>query len=282
MRRWRRRLVFAFGCLISFLLTVCSRAQNWSSESFYVRNDPANDAVIIFVHGVTGNSKSTWTNDRTKRFWPDMLTKDPAFDGTNVFVYGYDSPRLGDSLTIGELGENLRLVLSSDGIFKHRRIAFLMHSMGGLIVRSFLTEYAREDYVNHVKLLYFLATPTEGSALSGVFGLVSQNPQFGGMAPANRANKLGEEIRRWLAQKLTIASYCAYETQKTYGVVVVPMPNALALCNRAADPIPGVNHITIAQRQSQESPQYLAFREAFKEGMSVHAAVLKALLLRRH
>jgi hypothetical protein len=160
---------------------------------------------------------------------------------------------LGESLTIGELGENLRLVLSSNDVLKHKTIIFLMHSMGGLIVRSFLTEYAREDYAKRIKLLYFLATPTEGSELSHVFGLVSQNPQFREMAPADRANKLGEEVRRWLAARFNIASYSAYETAKTPsgipGVpcfIIVPMTNALALCNRPADPIPNANHITIS------------------------------------
>jgi hypothetical protein len=147
--------------------------------------------------------------------------------------------------------------------------------MGGLVVRSFLTEYGREDYIKHIKLLYFLSTPTEGSGLSGVFGLMSQNPQFRDMAPADRANKLGEEIRRWLAARFDIASYCAYETEKTpsgiFGVppvLIVPMPDALALCNRVADPIPKANHITIAKPDDQKAPQYLAFRVAFRESMS--------------
>jgi hypothetical protein len=43
------------------------------------------------------------------------------------------------------------------------------------------------------------------------------------------------------------------------------MSNALALCNKRADPIPDANHITIAKPDNQDSPQYLAFREALKE-----------------
>lgn len=72
-------------------------------------------------------------------------------------------------------------------------------------------------------------------------------------------------IRRWLAQKFNIASYCAYETEATFGTAVVPMTNALALCNRPADPVPKANHIAIAKPDSQASAQYLAFRKAFKE-----------------
>jgi tetratricopeptide (TPR) repeat protein/pimeloyl-ACP methyl ester carboxylesterase len=249
------------------------------SGSFYVRNVPTNDAAIIFVHGVTGNSRSTWTSDHTGHFWPDMLTQDPSFDTANVFVYGYDSPRLGQSLTIGELGADLRLILSSNGIFTHKRIAFIMHSMGGLVVRSFLTEYAREEYVNHVKLLYFLATPTEGAQVAAVFSLASRNPQFRQMASADRANKLGEEIRRWLAQNFDIASYAAYETEKTFATVVVPMANALALSNRRSYPISKANHVTISKPDDDKAPQYLAFREAFKEAMAIRACLLKGVVI---
>jgi hypothetical protein len=41
-----------------------------------------------------------------------------------------------------------------------------------------------------------------------------------------------------LGQSLHIASYAAYETEKTFGTVVVPMANALALSNRRPDPFP--------------------------------------------
>ena len=39
------------------------------------------DGVIIFVHGVLGDARTTWTNGRT--FWPDLLTRDSTFDGQN-------------------------------------------------------------------------------------------------------------------------------------------------------------------------------------------------------
>jgi pimeloyl-ACP methyl ester carboxylesterase len=284
-----RSLPFVLAlCLVSSL-SASSKAETWPSDSFYVRNDPNNDAVIIFVHGVTGNNRSTWTNDNG-RFWPQMLKQDNGFNTTNIFVYGYDSPLLGESLTIGEVGENVKLILSANNILKHNKIIFLMHSMGGLIVRSFLTEYQREDWVSHIKLLYFLATPTEGSQLSQIFGLMSQNPQFSGMAPADRANKLGEEMRRWLAARFNIPSFCAYETVSTpsgvFGVppvIIVSMPNALALCTQAIG-IPKANHITISKPENPGAPQYLAFREALKESnlLSEEGDVGVSSFQRRH
>lgn len=57
----------------------------------WVRNVKNNRGVIIFVHGVTGDHRSTWTSQAG--FWPDMLTRDSNFDGQNIYVYNYPSPR---------------------------------------------------------------------------------------------------------------------------------------------------------------------------------------------
>jgi hypothetical protein len=57
------------------------------------------------------------------------------------------------------------------------------------------------------------------------------------------------------------------------------MANALALCNQPVDSIPKANHITIAKPDNQESPQYLAFREAFKKRMFVRAALLNGVVI---
>ena len=39
----------------------------------------------MFVHGVLGNSKSTWSS--SKSFWPELITRDPAFDGQDVYMF---------------------------------------------------------------------------------------------------------------------------------------------------------------------------------------------------
>ena len=57
------------------------------------------------------------------------------------------------------------------------------------------------------------------------------------------------------------------------------MLNALALSNRGADPIPKANHITITKPDDDKAPQYLAFREAFKEAMAIRTCLLKGLVI---
>ncbi|HKX28938.1 MAG TPA: toll/interleukin-1 receptor domain-containing protein, partial [Blastocatellia bacterium] len=47
-----------------------------AANSEYIRRNPGNQGVIVFVHGILGDSRSTWTNDSTKAYWPELLVRD--------------------------------------------------------------------------------------------------------------------------------------------------------------------------------------------------------------
>src|SRR5260370_39373239 len=111
-----------------------SSASTRNSADFniqFVRNEPQNLSVIVFVYGAIGNAKSTWSDGT--HYWPAMLRDDPAFDGQNIYVYKYPTPILGKRFSVDQLAANMRLVLSTDGVLKHQSITFVSHSMGGLI-----------------------------------------------------------------------------------------------------------------------------------------------------
>ena len=56
---------------------------------------PLTDAVadIIFVHGLGGGSRKTWTkNENPALFWPkEWLPQDPDFRNVRIHTFGYDS-----------------------------------------------------------------------------------------------------------------------------------------------------------------------------------------------
>jgi hypothetical protein len=74
------------GILISILIAVTTSclAQEGSD---YIRDAGPDSPVIIFLHGVLGDSKATWSNG--KAYWPELLTQDDAFSGTSIFVHEY-------------------------------------------------------------------------------------------------------------------------------------------------------------------------------------------------
>lgn len=49
-----------------------------------------NHVSIVFVHGLTGNRESTWTDKAAKVFWPrDILAKD--LTKARIVTFGYDA-----------------------------------------------------------------------------------------------------------------------------------------------------------------------------------------------
>jgi pimeloyl-ACP methyl ester carboxylesterase len=236
-----------------------------TQESRYVRESPANDTAIVFVHGVFGDGIATWTNGPI--YWPKLLEADRAFDGANIFVHAFPSPALAPSYTIGQLADNLRLRLEANRVFaNHKRVVFVCHSMGGLVVRAFLLRY--REYAKQVPMIYFFSTPTTGSGLARLASVFSENPQLKQMKPvgANDPGVLANWQDDWASSGYakSIRSFCAYEIQKTHGARVVQKESATNLCTESYDPLDR-DHLTIVKPASMNDDVYLAFRNAFSE-----------------
>ena len=230
--------------------------------SNYIRK-AANDSVIIFVHGVTGDGVKTWTSEKTRNYWPRLIAEDPVFSQENVFVYEYPSASVTGSFNINELAEDLRLTIA-DEVAKHRRVIFIAHSMGGLVVRQYLIKY--RDIADKVAFTYFYATPTTGSPMANLVAMFTKNPQFGNLRPMNVDQYLGNLQRDWLAApSLTrISAFCAYETRDTHGFRIVGQDSATNLCNKRLDAI-DANHIDIVKPDDRSDQRYRAFRSAYTE-----------------
>src|SRR2546428_3258539 len=229
-------------------------------KSQYVRQ--ANkDSVIVFVHGVFGDARATWTNTTTRAFWPSLMKGDPFFDRFDIYVYSYSSPFRGVGYTIDELAEDMRRDLDGAEVFrKHKKVFFLCHSMGGLVVRAYLTRY--QPRASQVPMIYFFSTPTTGAQIASIGRILSSNPQLRGVLPIEPANDYLASIQKnWLAANFSIASYCAYEKHDTYGVKVVELERATNLCNRRLDPI-NANHLDMVKPRDRTDTPYISFREA--------------------
>jgi pimeloyl-ACP methyl ester carboxylesterase len=246
------------SAIILLLTPVLASAQ---SGSRYIKQSQGNQSVIVFVHGVFGDSVSTWTN-RNGTYWPTLLGSDPFFSHYDVYVYEYASRFLGTGFSIDEIAENMRLTFDSDLVPDHKEIIFVSHSMGGLVTRAYLNK--NRAAADRVRLAYFYSTPTTGSELASIASLVSRNPQLAKMRPMQSAEYLGDLQRQWLDINFQIPSFCAYEKQSTYGVNVVTQASASNLCNRRLDPI-DADHMTIVKPANIRDTPYLALKAAIHE-----------------
>jgi pimeloyl-ACP methyl ester carboxylesterase len=259
-RRMTRLLSVA---LYTALLVVAfdDQAQNMATSE-YIRQSN-NDSVIIFVHGVLGDSRDTWTNTSTNAYWPSLMKNDPYFNGFDIFVVDYPSDFLQSSYTVDELVEVMRRDFDSAGIFaKYKYVYFLCHSMGGLVVRGFLTRFQKR--ASQVPMIYFFSTPTTGAEIANLARLLSRNRQMSGLLPINANEYLASVQKGWLAAQFQIASYCAYETLDTRGVRIVDEGSATNLCNRSPDAI-NANHIDIVKPRDIKDVPYIAFENAIRD-----------------
>jgi tetratricopeptide (TPR) repeat protein len=251
-----------FGILISICIPLTTPC--WAQEgSRYIRDAGPGSPVIIFLHGVLGDSTSTWSKGNV--YWPDLLTRDNAFSGTSIYVHEYKTELLRNgfsSLSIGELATELNVQLVAARVMQRGQLVFIAHSMGGLVVRHFLLK--NRNMAEKTRFIFFLSTPTTGAAIGNWAAAVSRNPQFKQMKPMVSDSYLADMQRDWLDAGFgtRIASYCAYEKEPTYFMLVVDQASASNLCNKMLIPVQA-NHIDIAKPAGPNAIQYMAFQVAF-------------------
>lgn len=155
---------------------------------------------IVFVHGIDGKPKGTWTSDRSRVFWPvDLLPSFLADENPRILVYGYDpNYDLQDSsweMSVQIHGELLMKALTNRraGQSMQRPIIFVAHSLGGWVVKNALIhssksvgerEAYRSIYVSTHGIL-FLGTPHVTVRLDRWFPRVSYSKIAGGTAPTS-------------------------------------------------------------------------------------------------
>src|SRR5204863_4525412 len=50
-----------------------------------------NTVHIIFVHGLGGSARETWTHSSSNTFWPSLLHEEDGFENIRVSTFGYDA-----------------------------------------------------------------------------------------------------------------------------------------------------------------------------------------------
>ncbi len=187
-------ILFVGFCVIGFIVACSKREDPHDSEAgpdkfLEIRGRSESDVAIVFVHGLFGDAKSSWTNETTKAYWPQLICNDRAFDAADVYAFSYLTSALTSGPFIDEVGENLALRLDDKGLTK-KNLVFIAHSMGGLVVRSMLLNNRRIG--DQTKMIYFLGTPTDGADLANLAKVFSDNQQI---------RQLARNGDRWIGRK---------------------------------------------------------------------------------
>lgn len=92
-------------------------------------------AVIVFVHGILGDSDLTFRSENARLGWSQMLAEDSSLGhAVKTISIGYLSQPLQRGSNIHEIATRLQIRLRDMEIFtRFDKVIFVTHSMGGLI-----------------------------------------------------------------------------------------------------------------------------------------------------
>lgn len=231
----------------------------------FVKQSEESYRVVVFVHGIFGDQRSTWLHKQAERSWPEMIAEDPRFKDFDVYSVGFDSPFLGRTSNIVEVAGRVRDQLARRGIFDYPEVYFITHSMGGLITKRMLVDMntpAREKELRRVKGVLLFSTPSQGAPVADIARWLSQNPQLDDMIPANVNTFLQGLEWQWDALlrerdeqgAVFPRVYCAYET-KAIGIQIVNRLYAQTRCDNQPYPF-DLNHLQIVKPASVQSDNY--------------------------
>ncbi|UKZ51025.1 hypothetical protein TrVGV298_004780 [Trichoderma virens] len=251
---------------------------------------------IIFVHGLGGSSRMTWTKDHNlDNFWPlKFLPHEPEIGDARIMTFGYNAkfkPGSSGSSTISVLDFAKELLYDlkyatdesspelEDLRLGHKPIIFLAHSMGGLIVKeAYMQGKDDPEYAAIIKAIssiIFLSTPHRGTNLAETLNrilrvsLVAKPMQFISelTSGSQTLQKLNESFRH-VAEKLQIISF--YETRPTPIIksatsimVLEKESSVLGYPGEISKPL-DADHNGVCKYDGPDDPRYITIRNALK------------------
>lgn len=226
---------------------------------------------VVFIHGLTGDSKASWTSSDSHEaegtYWPLWLAND--IPGIDIHALGYPASIFAHWAK-GEMGlfERAKAVLEymASRDFGAKPIVFIAHSLGGLLAKQVIRTgienlNARWNSIGQAcKVVFFIATPHSGASLAALLKftvpkLISKHVDTLAQG-CDQLNELNEAYRN-LASKQGITTFSYYEKYKAKNLsLVVTRESADPGCG-GNHPIPvDADHISICKPKSRKAALY--------------------------
>lgn len=137
-------------------------------EGLWIRK-PQGDTSIVFVHGILSSSEECWRNEN-QSYWPNLVNDEQEFKDVGIYVFSYRADVFSGNYSLRDAVDSLKEHLRLDGVLeKSRRIAFVCHSMGGIVARQYLVLEATDLINRNIQIgLFLIASPSLGSSYANL------------------------------------------------------------------------------------------------------------------
>lgn len=130
-------------------------------------------AAVLFVHGFSGNPAATFGE------FPRFITEDARLNGWDLFSIGYVTKLVPDivgvwkaNAPIDRLAELLYAATAQPPLSDYASLAFVSHSMGGLVTQRALVDHG--PLAQRVSHVFLFGTPSGGLKKAGPFSFLKR------------------------------------------------------------------------------------------------------------
>ena len=175
---------------------LCPSSTDTSHQYF---GSPDADDLVVFIHGLCGDAKTTWTNPTTHFVFPEELARDFAQQNQPAYVIAFNYvSQLQRGASISSIAQDLAFGIDEQ-LKKHayRTLRIVAHNYGGLVARDYILERQPRFHPQlTVTNVVLLATPNNENEL-GEFGrFISDNRQIMELRDIHRRNYTMELLNK--------------------------------------------------------------------------------------
>ncbi len=125
---------------------------------------PKGETSVVFVHGIFSDGEKCWTHNNGT-YWPNLLKDEKGLETLGIYVFSYKTGFFSRDYNLSDAVDSLKEHLRTDEVIKSKRIIFVCHSMGGIVVRKYIVDRAPHELMkNNIDLgLFLIASPSLGS-----------------------------------------------------------------------------------------------------------------------
>jgi pimeloyl-ACP methyl ester carboxylesterase len=229
--------------------------------------EPSGGTVVIFLHGLFSSTDTAWRS-RTA-FWPDLLRDEESLKDAGIYLFDYETTLSSGTYSAADATHALNAYFDIHNLWKHPYLAFVAHSMGGIIARYLLVSRQQQFIANGIKCAFFLvASPSLGSNYASVatnLGLI-HNVQLDGLKFSETnvwLNELDTNFRNLRDGGKPVIVGCELgEAEPIFLSRFLLPPRRIVMPASAyryfGDPlvVPGSDHISIAKPADRNSLQH--------------------------
>jgi len=273
------------GCtaILSLFNSAYDACPSTTDTTHHFFGSPDTDDLVIFIHGLCGDAKTTWTNSTTDFVFPEELARDFAKEDHSAYVVAFDYvSRLQGGPSILSIADHLEFEI--DELLKrhpYRTLRIVAHSMGGLVAREYILR--RQPRVHpqlKVTNVVLLATPNNGSELAELARLVSESRQIEELRHIDKGNTYLESLNKDWNREFKGGGHprhlLLYSGYEELAMSVIGKPVKMSSAITYADESMGfqLDHIGIAKPKDMKDVLYRWVKAELEESLEKTARKL--------